>query len=225
MYYSVMWRRVWTVRATRATVALGAGLALLAVALAVVLSGSPTVLASANSTPADEPIMQAASGTGACQGGEAVPAGTTAIRLTLVAIIGPRVTVTVGSGVKRLAEGSVGSDWTAGAVTVPVAFAHPVAYARVCFALGRSVESVEVGGAAASPTAVARTLQGRALPGRFTVEYMRPTKGSWWSMAKTVARRMGLGHAPSGTWLAALLLVAMAAIVAGASWLLVRELS
>jgi hypothetical protein len=219
-----MWRRIGTVHATPATVALGLGLTLLAITLAIVLSGSPTVLARTNSTLAEEPIVQAAGGSGACQDGEAIPAGIAAIRLTLVAIVGPRVAVTVESRGRRVAGGSVGSGWTAGALTVPVALAHPLAAARVCFALGRSVERVEVGGAATSPAVAARTLTGRVLPGRFTVEYMRPASGSWWSMAESLARRMGLGHAPAGTWLAALVVIAMGATVAGASWLLVREL-
>lgn len=216
--------RVGAIRLTRATVALSVGLVLLAAALTVVLSGSPTVLARANATPAEEPIMKAAGGDGACQGGEAVPGGTTAVRLTLVAILGPRVTVTIASGGRRVAAGSTGSGWTAGSVTVPVAVAHPLASARVCFALGRSVEAAEVGGAATTPIIAARSLAGRVLPGRFTVEYMRPAAGSWWSTAETVARRMGLGHDPAGTWLAVLLVGAMAATVAAASWLLVREL-
>lgn len=209
---------------TRVTAALSAALALLAIALIVVLSGSPTELARANSSPPEQPIVRAAGGEGACQGGEAVPAGTSAIRLTLVAILGPRVSVTVDAGGRRMAAGSVGSGWTAGAVSVPVTVAHAVRSARICFALGRSVEAVEVGGAPRSQVVAARTLSGKVLPGRFTVEYLRSSGSSWWSLARTVARRMGLGHAPSGTWLAALLALAMGASVGVASWLLVREL-
>jgi hypothetical protein len=35
---------------------------------------------------------------------------------------------------------------------------------------------------------------------------------------------MGLGHAPAGTWIVLLLAAVMAAVLAGASWLTVREL-
>jgi len=83
---------------------------------------------------------------------------------------------------------------------------------------------VEVGGAGAGPATAARTLAGDRLPGRFTIEYMRPASASWWSSIETVARRLGLGHAPSGTWLAVFLLLAMGTVVATASWLAVREL-
>jgi hypothetical protein len=221
-----MWRPVGrSGGSARVSVALSLGLALLAIALAVVLSGSPLVLAHANQVPADEPIYKATGGSGACQPGETVPAGVSAIRLILVAVVGPRVSLTVGSPGGPVTSGSVGGGWTAGAVTVPVKpLAHPVGSARICFQLGGSAEAVEVGGSAARPALAARTLTGKVLPGRFTVEYMHRAHGSWWSTGETVARRLGLGHAPSGTWLAVLMLLAMGSVVAGASWLVLREL-
>jgi hypothetical protein len=220
-----MWRRGPESRSTRVIAALAGGLALMALALAVVLSGSPLVLAHANPVPPDEPIVKASGGLGACQDGETLPARTTAIRFTFVAVVGPRVTATVSEGGRVVAAGSAGSGWTSGAVTVPVsAPARSVAGARICFKLGPSAEAVEIGGSAAGPRTAARRLDGRPLAGRFTVEYMRPGASSWWSQAETVARRFGLGHAPSGTWLALLLLLAMGATVATAAWLAVREL-
>jgi hypothetical protein len=221
-----MWRPVGRLGSSaRVTVALGLGLALLAVALTIILSGSPLVLARANPVPADEPVYRATGGSGACQDGETVPAGVSAVRLILVAVVGPRVSVTIASAAGPVAAGSVDSGWTAGAVTVPVkALAHPVASARICFQLGRSAEGVEVGGSPARPALAARTLSGKALPGRFTIEYMHRAHGSWWSSAETVARRLGLGHAPSGTWLAVLLLLTMGSVVATASWLALKEL-
>jgi hypothetical protein len=220
-----MWRRVAKARKSRATVALGAGLVLLAIALAIVLSGSPLVVIRANATPADEPILRATGNSGACQDGEALPAGVSAIRLILVAVVGPQVGVTVTAGSRPLAAGSTGSGWTAGAVTVPVKpLSHATPGARICFKLGRSAEGVEVGGSKASAAVAARSLDGRPLPGRFTVEYLHRGSSSWWSSAKAVSRRLGLGHAPAGSWIALLLIVAMGGVVATASWLVTREL-
>ncbi len=51
------------------------------------------------------------------------------------------------------------------------------------------------------------------------IEYLRPGPGSWWSLASAVARRMGLGRAPSGTWVALLPLALMSVAVALAAWL------
>jgi hypothetical protein len=209
----------------RTTAALAAGLLLLSIALLVTLSGSPVVVARANSTPVDEPILEAVGDTGACQDGEALPAGVTAIRLTLAANIGPQVSVTVLSGARVLTGGTVDSGWTSGDVTVPVkALARPVSHARICFKLGRTVETVQLGGQRTSAALAARSLQGKPLRGRVTVEYMRTASASWWSMAETVARHVGLGRAPSGTWVVLLLLIAMGAVLATASWLLLREL-
>jgi hypothetical protein len=220
-----MWRLDGRFVNPRVAAALGLGLSLLAVSLVVVFSGSPLVLAGANPVPADRRIATAKSGAGACQGGEIVPTGVTAIRLILVAIVGPRVDLSVESPSGSVVSGSTGSGWTAGAVTVPVKpLPHPITAARVCFRLGRSVEAVAVGGSAAAPPLAARARSGETLPGRFTVEYLRPGRGSWWSSAETVSRRLGLGHAPSGTWLALPLLLAMGSVLTASCWIALREL-
>jgi hypothetical protein len=209
---------------TRTAAALVAGLSLLALALVLTLSGSPLVVANTNATPANEPILEAASGAGACQAGETLPADISAIRLTLVAAAGPRVNVTALSGGRVLTSGSAASGWTSGAVTVPVkALAHPASNVRLCFTLGRSVETIARGGARASAALAARNRAGKPLPGRFTVEYMRPSHSSWWSLAPTVARHIGLGRAPAGGWVAWLVLATMGAVLLGASWLVVKE--
>ncbi len=210
---------------TRAVATLAVGLALVAILLAVTLSGSPTAVVRANGAPAVQPVGEFGGGVGACQGGEVLPAGVTAIRLTLVASVGPRVTVTALSGSRVLAAGTASAGWTAGAVTVSVKpLARAVAGARVCFALGPAAEEVQVGGSRTSAAVAARYLAGGVLPGRFTVEYMRSARGSWWSMLRAVARHMGLGRSPSGSWVALLVALAMCAALAAGSWLAVREL-
>ncbi len=210
---------------TRAACVLAAGLALVAVGLVVTLAGSPTVVVRANGTPANEPIREIGGGVGACQSGEVLPAGASAIRLTLVANAGPRVTVTALSGSRVLARGVAGAGWTAGAITVPIKpQARAVAGARVCFKLGAAPEKVQVGGSRTSVAVAARYLAGGVLPGRFTVEYLRSGSSSWWSMLRTVARHMGLGRSPSGTWIALLVALLMGATLAVGSWLAVREL-
>jgi hypothetical protein len=210
---------------TRAAFVLAAGLALVAVGLVVTLAGSPTVVVRANGTPADEPIREIGSGVGACQSGEVLPAGASAIRLILVANAGPRVTVTALSGSRVLARGVAGAGWTASAVTVSVnPLRRAVAGVRVCFRLGAAPEKVQVGGLRTNTAMAARYLAGGVLPGRFTVEYMRSGGSSWWSMLRTVARHMGLGRSPSGSWVALLAALLMGATLAAGSWLAVREL-
>ena len=84
-------------------------------------------------------------------------------------------------------------------------------------------ETIELVGAPASESTAARARDG-VLSGRLRVEYLRPGAASWWSLAPEVARRMGLGRAPSGTWIALLVLVLMASIAAACARVILREL-
>jgi hypothetical protein len=210
---------------TRASITLAVGLVLVTIAIVVTLSGSPLLVVDTNGTPASQELVEASTGAGACQSDEYMPAGISAIRLTLVAAVGPRVGLTVSSGGRVLTSGVAHSGWTSGAVTVPVkALAYPVTDARVCFVLGPSPENVQMGGASSSAALAARDLSGAALPGRFTVEYMRAGGSSWWSLVRTVAKHAGLGREPSGSWIVLLILALMAGMLIAGSWLAVREL-
>jgi hypothetical protein len=210
---------------TRTAGALAAGLALLAIALIVTLSGSPVVVTLANSTRNAVKLAETYTPSGACQAGEVLPAGTSAIRFSLTSDAGPRVSVRVLSGTRVLTGGVAETGWTSGAVTVPVGpLARSASGVRVCFELGSTNERVTIGGDSTSPALAAIGDEGRALPGRMRIEYLRSGPSSWWSMAHAVSTRMGLGRAPAGTWIVFPLLAAMVVVVAGASWLVLKEL-
>ncbi len=220
-----MWRRVGWWRDKPVALALAAGLGVLALVLVLTLSGSPLVVARTNGVPANQPILEARAGA-ACQAHEFVPAGTTAIRLTFVAAAGPRVSVSLLSGAGRVLGGSVGSGWTSGAVTVPIhTLSHPLSGATLCFKFAHAAEVVQMGGATAGQASAARESSGAALPGRFTVEYMRPGPSSWWALATTVAHHFGLGRAPAGAWVAWLVALLMAGAISLACYLVLRELA
>lgn len=236
MYHSTMWRSARTSHElpaerrngpgrVRVGPALAVALALIAAALGVTLSGSPLVVARANSTSPAGPLAETYSAAGACQAGEVLPAGTSAIRLTLSSDAGPRVRVSVLSGSHVITSGTAASGWTSGAVTVPV---RPVARAasnvRICFGLGPTREQVAIVGSPTSRVVAAIASQGRALPGRIRIEYLRAGDSSWWSLASSVARRMGLGRAPAGAWIALLPLALMGIVVLTTSRLILREL-
>lgn len=144
-------------------------------------------------------------GGGACQNGEAVPAGTTAVRLWLEANILPRVGVTIRAGGRTVASGEaqagpLGKVATVGVTTVP----RRLRDARLCFAVARGVQEMDlIGGSAPDPAGGARTT-------KMTVEYLRPGSMSWWSLAGSVDRRIGLGRAPAGRWTALIPLALMA---------------
>jgi predicted membrane protein DUF2142 len=189
-------------------VALAAGLALLAVAIAVRVSRPPLTAFATNSVKAEGTIASTQGNTTFCQSNETLPAGASAMRLTVGVNVGPKVTVTVLSGSQVVAKGVQAAGWTGEEVTVPIApVPTPVTGASVCIAIGPAVESIGLTGVKAPhPTGEA--------PGKVRVEYLRPGNRTWLSMAGAVARRLGLGRSPSGTWIAFVpILLMLAALV------------
>ncbi len=212
-------------------VALALGLAFVAIAVVLVMSGSPirvagenSVAAQAGSVAAQAPIASAHGRARACQSGELLPAGTTALRPSFEASVGPSVTVTVLSGAHVLTRGTRASGWTGGQVTVPI---EPLSRATpdvtVCFSLGESREVVNIFGRR-TIASVAASSGGEPLDGRMGIEYLAAGTHSWWSIAASVARRIGLGRAPSGTWVVLVPASLMAAAALLAAGLCLREL-
>lgn len=199
-------------------VALAASLVLLAVVLAVRVSRPPLTAFATNSVKAEGTIATTQGNTTFCQGNETLPAGASAMRLSVAVNIGPKVTVTVLSGSQVIAKGVQASGWTGEAVTVPIApLPAAVTGASVCIAIGPAVEPIGLTGVkAAHPTGEA--------PGKVRVEYLRPGNRTWLSMAGGVARRLGLGRSPSGTWIAFVPIVLMLAALVLTSQLVLREL-
>jgi hypothetical protein len=209
---------------TRLKLLLGSGLLAGATAIALTLTQAPITVARVNM--AGESFVAEAHGKlTACQPGETLPRRTSAIRLRTYAFLGPRVTVQLRAQGRVIARGERASGWTGGVVTVPVnRLRASRSGVELCFTLfGNGDESVQLVGEPASP-ALAAHYRGGALPGRIRVEYLRPGDASWWSLVPEVARRMGLGHGPPGTWSVVLVLIAMGCLVALCSLAILREL-
>jgi hypothetical protein len=208
----------------RIKIVLATGLALTAIAVFVALLHSPATVARTNGSQPSAMLVVALSNAQACQAGERLPAGTTAIRLQLVATTGPRVAVQVLEGGRVLTHGTHGTAWYGSTVTIPVGpVSHASRHATVCFQLRELSGQVEVFGAPTSP-AVAAKGGGKALPGRVSIAYLRPGRRSWWSLAGGVIQHMGLGRAASGTWIVFPIVALATAAIALGSWILVREL-
>jgi hypothetical protein len=206
--------------------ALAAGFGATAIAAGVTLTQAPATVVRSNSVPEEGVIASIAGDTRACQADEALPRAISAIRLSLQATIGPRITVEALAGGAALTHGTRGSGWTAGAVTVPVsAPEHSVEDATICYTLGPTRGPVEAYGEEAPAAVALYSSAGQAFAGRMKIEYLRPGASSWWSRIRSIARRMGFGHALSGTWLALLAAgIALSALTL-ASWLVIRELA
>lgn len=207
-------------------IALVAGLAITGVAIGAVLSESPpTVLARSSISKQEELGRTSTDSVAACQANERLPRGTTAIRLTLAAFTGPRVTVKVLSGAHVVTAGERGSAWSGQDVTVPVrAVSHTVSPVKVCFAAVPFHNELAVYGRRTGSATAARTSGGDTLAGRVTIEYLGEGHSAWLTHVSTVARHMGLGRAWSGTWVALLVAMLMLGAAGMTARLIVREL-
>jgi hypothetical protein len=210
-------------RVARLTFVVGG--AVLAAVVAFTLTRSPPRVLVAGAPPTQ--LVYALKGDGeACQGGEPLPAGVTAIRLSIAAYVAARIRLRVYSGSQLLTEGNRGPDWTGTSVTVPV---KPLTYATpdvtLCLNISPNSEGIYLFGREA-PVAEALTVpSGGHLSGRVQVDYLTSGKGSWWSRLLAVARHMGLGRAFSGTWIVVLIAALMLAVGGLAGRLALRELS
>jgi hypothetical protein len=200
----------------RVRFALGVGLALIAGVIGLTLSRSPVVVVGTN--PArGAPVTSTTGNETLCQRGESIPGHVTAIRISLAANIGPAVTLRAYSGADPVITGRRDAGWGSDqTVTVAVRpLEHPLRDARVCTTIGPALESVSVGGSAMAAASTGESF-------RIRLEYLRPGRQSWWSMARSVARRMGLGHAPGGSRGVLLLCALMLAATGMSAWLVAR---
>lgn len=203
-------------------IALAMGLALTVAALGAVLSHPPLTVAGTNSIPVEPDVAELRGGSRGCQTSGTLPRGTSAIRISASANIGPSVTLKVVSGPLVIAHGERDAGWGIDeTVTVPVKrVPRTIPDARICIAFGPAIEPIEINGVLVQTT----TAGGRTRRVvRLRVEYLRPGHASWWSLAFSVARRMGLGHAPSGAWIVFLLIALMITVATLASRLILRE--
>jgi hypothetical protein len=207
-------------------VALAAGLALLAAGTALTLLRAPLVVADAN-LPHDseqEAIASTRSRASYCQAGELLPRDTTVVRISLVASVGPRVTLLVSADGRVIAGGEQESGWAGFTVAVPVRpLRHMVRGVTVCASLAPANETVGLFGIRSAPGPPAHE-EGRSLEGRMGIEYMRPGTRSWLSLAGEVIRHMGLGRAFGGDWIAFLVFFLLAAVAVLATRLALTEL-
>ena len=184
---------------------------------------SPTTVASTNGVQPTPPVITRGD-THVCQTGETLPVRTSAIRLPVLATTGPRVSLQVNEGARTITRGTRETAWYGSNVTIPVRPLLSAAYnTTVCFQLSYLTGYVGLYGTPTRP-GIAATAGDKALQGRVSIAYLRPSNRSWLSRAGAVIRHMGLGRAASGTWIV-LPIATLAALTFGlASWLVSREL-
>lgn len=203
-----------------AKLVLVSGLVLVAVAGALTLSEAPPRVVRGDGSNSN--VAFTVGSFNACQTGEVLPQGASAIRVGVAADVGPPVRISAYSGSRLIAQGSHPPNWTGSSVTVP--FASPARTTdgvKLCLSVGPNSEPVYIYGREALPYSAAVSVTGETLPGRVGVEYLAQGSGSWWSRALLVARHMGIGHALSGSWVAllvALLVGALTVLTVRLAW-------
>jgi hypothetical protein len=199
------------------------GLVVITAALVGVLAQTPKKVIASNYVKVAEELGLFPKNTTVCQAGERIPASTVALRISIVAHVGPAVAVTVSHAGHIVAKGQLDAGWESASPTLPIhpPVAEPL-QATICLTRAAVALPVELAGSEA-PKALLATSNGQALEGRMRVEYLGTGNRSWLSLAKQVARRLGLGHATSGAWIALPLIALMTMMVALAAWLLMRE--
>jgi hypothetical protein len=209
----------------RVKIALIIALTAMAVAIPLVLQESPPKVLAINSPREDAVAAARDVPIAACQGKELLPRDTTAIRLSLSAFTGPRVTVKVISGGRVLETGSHGSGWSGANVTVPVkALSRTVSPVEICFAVAALKGETLVYGTRTGAAVAAHTSSQNVLSGRVKIAYLGAGRSSWFGLAVSVARRMGLGRAWSGTWVAFFVAMLMLLATASVVYVILREL-
>ena len=212
-------------RAAKAVkVTLGVSTLVMVAVVALTLSRSPPRVVRAVGRA--ELILSSTTNSGeTCQPDEVLPAGVSALRITVAAYFGARLRVTAYSGSRVLEEGTRGGEWTGTSVTVPVKpLSHTAKHVKLCVHVGPNSEPIFFAGSTALAQEAAVTGEGAPLAGRLGVEDLAAGQGSWWSRALSVARHMGIGHALSGTWVVLLIAALVAAAGALALTLTLREL-
>jgi hypothetical protein len=189
----------------RVRVVLLVGLTLLVAGVLVTLSRSPPVVAATNSVAPTSFVATTNGDSSFCQGGEQLPRATVAIRLWVNTNISPAVQATVMSDSRVIARGEQQPGRLTSVIAIPIApLPRALSGASVCFKFGPAVEPVRLLGGS-----VPHRRAGEPAA-KIAVEYLRAGDTTWWASALSVARRIGLGRAPSGSWVALLPAVLMA---------------
>jgi len=208
---------------------LAAGLLLISLGIAAVLSHAPQTLAKTNGVPLATKLGGSRRDAVACQAGEAPPRDAASVRLGLFSMLGPKIALELRAGNRLLATGTRGAGWDGTDVSVPLRWlsptASPVAASPVAICLRLDAVDSEVSFLGAdSSREQALHAQGATLPGRMRIEYLRSGGAPWWSRMGTVVRNLGFGHALSGGVNALIAILLATSVIVVSSWLLLREL-
>jgi hypothetical protein len=207
----------------RIRIAIAVCLTVTAICVGVALTRTPLVVAGSDGTPTSGEIGAVAAPTTICQPAERIPQGTTAIRVSLLSLLGPRLKLRASAGGVPVTSGELGYGWTGMAATIPIArVARSHAHTTICVTLAKRRQLVNLRGVN-TKLAPAVGEGGQILPGRMRFDYLRPDTSSWLSLALPTARRIGLTIGGGGGIVLIPFLLMLTCVVL-MSWRLERDL-
>lgn len=168
-----------------------------------------------------EARMYVPAGMTACQGREVLPAGSDELRVAGRTTAAPVVTLSRDGRVLDRVQATL--DRRAGRIEAPLRpLARDVAGVRVCLTL--PAPAVLMRGP--TPPGGGSVAVDRPFPGSsLAIDYLTPRRGSWWSFATTIARRISSDHADGGIdWVVWTCLALLATSLALTAWIVARTL-
>jgi hypothetical protein len=212
----------------RVRVVLAIALLLTAGALALDMSGRAPRIAGTDHV---DPLVFAATVPGGhelCQPGMVLPPDAASLSMLVGTFGRPVPPLAVRFLDQRgalVARGSPAPGTREGRVTVPLSRTRGAAVGGTLCLANRGRTQIVLGGESVAAGVGSVRVDGRVLPGRIGVAYLRPGRESWWHLLPTVDERFGLGKASFfGDWTLPAVALALAGVWAYALWLLVREL-
>jgi hypothetical protein len=214
------------VRAARDVKAtLAAGVTLLVLVAALTLTQAPPRVVSVGALAKTQgPAF--IGGMSACQRGEVIPAGISAVRVAIGGFFGPPVQIKAFVGNELVLQARRGANWTGTSVTIPVTSPRrSYSHVKLCINVAPTSELAVFRGSHSPRRLAAVQSNGESLGGKIGVEYLGAGRGSWWSRLGTVAESFALGHFAEGVGAAVIVAIFMLAAGALALRITLRELS
>jgi hypothetical protein len=209
---------------TRVQLAVALGTVSLLVALMLVLLHAPSLQSGTNGASNTEELKGILAGD-VCQGGETLPAQTSAMRMYLRGNVGPRMTLKAYAGGRVIAAGNARSGWTGDLFTVSLRPLSTTAVhdVRICTTATPPGIILTAFGKHTS-AAQAATDSGKQMSGRVRIEFLKPGKRTWLSYLLPIVRHMGMSRAFSGSGIVVVLLLLMAGAIGLSFALILREI-
>jgi hypothetical protein len=207
------------------------GLALLAVAGALVLDASGSASRTAGSDHNGAVVFSATvpGGGEVCQPVAPPPNDTAQVQVLIGTNGGPVPDLSLrllDAARREAAAGHLPAGAREGYVTIPLrrVRAAPAA-TRACLRIGGS-SKVLLGGEGGPVSSTSEVVDGSQQPGRISLLYLRAGSETWWQLLPTLARRFGLGKASFfGAWTLPLAALLLLGVWVSAVRLLLRELT